>query len=117
KDNREQTITYNVDVIASSRPNGDFLTTTINRANDAGIPVVTWDADAPKSKRMAFYGVDDKAAGRIMGEQAAQLLGGKGTVAIITSIGAVNLQRRLEGVREALAPHAGIKIVEEYDIK
>jgi ABC-type sugar transport system substrate-binding protein len=28
------------------------------------------------------------AAGRIMGEQAASLLGGKGTVAIITSVGA-----------------------------
>jgi ribose transport system substrate-binding protein len=106
-----------VDGIAISCLNGDFLTDTINRAVDAGIPVVTWDADAPKSKRMAFYGVDDKAAGRIMGEQAAQLLGGKGTVAIITSVGAVNLQRRLEGVREALASRPGIKIVEEYDIK
>jgi len=113
----ESFITQRVDGIAISCLNGDFLTDTINRAVDAGIPVVTWDADAPKSKRMAFYGVDDKAAGRIMGEQAAQLLGGNGTVAIITSIGAVNLQRRLEGVREALAPHAGIKIVEEYDIK
>jgi ABC-type sugar transport system substrate-binding protein len=38
---------------------------------DAGIPVVTWDAGAPKSKRIAFYGVDDVAAGRIMGEQAS----------------------------------------------
>jgi ribose transport system substrate-binding protein len=113
----ESFITQKVDGIAISCLNGDFLTDTINRAMDAGIPVVTWDADAPKSKRIAFYGVDDKAAGRIMGEQAAQLLGGKGTVAIITSIGAVNLQRRLEGVREALAPHSGIRIVEEYDIK
>jgi len=113
----ESFITQKVDGIAISCLNGDFLTDTINRAIDAGIPVVTWDADAPKSKRMAFYGVDDKAAGRIMGEQAAQLLGGKGTVAIITSVGAVNLQRRLEGVREALAPHAAITIVEEYDIK
>jgi len=113
----ESFITQKVDGIAISCLNGDFLTDTINRAIDAGIPVVTWDADAPKSKRLAFYGVDDKASGRIMGEQAAQLLGGKGTVAIITSIGAVNLQRRLEGVREALAQHQGIRIVEEYDIK
>ena len=113
----ESFITQKVDGIAISCLNGDFLTDTINRAIDAGIPVVTWDADAPKSKRLAFYGVDDEASGRIMGEQAAQLLGGKGTVAIITSIGAVNLQRRLEGVREALAQHPGIRIVEEYDIK
>ena len=113
----ESFITQKVDGIAISCLNGDFLTDTINRAVDAGIPVVTWDADAPKSKRMAFYGVDDKAAGRIMGEQAVTLLGGKGTVAIITSVGAVNLARRLEGVREVLAQNPDIKIVEVYDIK
>ena len=78
--------------------NGDFLTDTINRAIDAGIPVVTWDSDAPKSKRIAFYGVDDYASGKIMGEQAIKLLNGKGKVAIITSLGATNLQNRLEGV-------------------
>ena len=35
--------------------------------------------------------------GRIMGEQAIKLLNGKGKVALITSMGATNLQRRLEG--------------------
>jgi len=113
----ESFITQRVDGIAISCLNGDFLADTINKAVDAGIPVVTWDADSPKSKRVAFYGVDDKASGRIMGEQAVKLLGGKGTVAIITSVGAVNLQRRLEGVREVLAQHPEMKIVETYDIK
>src|SRR6266699_615236 len=113
----ESFITQRVDGIAISCLNGDFLADTINKAMDAGIPVVTWDADAPKSKRIAFYGVDDKAAGRIMGEQAVTLLGGKGKVAIITSVGAVNLQRRLEGVREVLAQHPQIQVVEVYDIK
>ena len=42
---------------------------------------------------------------------------GKGKVAIITSVGATNLQRRLDGVREALAKAPGIEIVEIYDIK
>src|SRR5437867_3760578 len=113
----ESFITQHVDGIAISCLNGDFLTETINRAIDAGIPVVTWDADAPKSKRLAFYGVDDLAAGRILGDQAAALLGGTGTVAIITSVGATNLERRLQGVRDALATHPRIRIVETYDIK
>ncbi len=30
------------------------LTDAIDRAVDAGIPVVTWDSDAPKSKRQPF---------------------------------------------------------------
>jgi ribose transport system substrate-binding protein len=106
-----------VDGIAISALNGDFLTDTINRAVDAGIPVVTWDSDAPNSKRLAFYGVDDFASGRIMAEQAIQLLDGKGTVAVLTSLGATNLQRRLEGVREGLKAAPGITIVEVYDIK
>jgi ribose transport system substrate-binding protein len=113
----ESFITQKVDGIAISCLNGDFLTDTINRAVDAGIPVTTWDADAPKSKRLAFYGVDDLAAGRILAEQAVALLGGKGTIAIITSVGATNLQRRLDGVKEVLARHPEMPVVEVYDIK
>jgi ribose transport system substrate-binding protein len=113
----ESFITQKVDGIAISSLNGDFLTETINKAIDAGIPVVTWDSDAPKSKRYAFYGVDDFAGGRILGEQAVRLLGGKGKVAIITSVGATNLQRRLDGMKEALAKAPGIQIVEVFDIK
>ena len=74
----ESFITQKVDGIAISCLNGDFLTDTINRAIDAGIPVTTWDADAPKSKRLAFYGVDDLAAGRILAEQAVDAARRKG---------------------------------------
>src|SRR5215510_4225176 len=112
----ESAITQRVDGIAISSLNGDFLTDTINKAIDAGIPVTTWDSDAPKSKRIAFYGVDDFASGRIMGEEAVRLLNGKGKVAIITSVGATNLQRRLDGMKEALAKAPGIQIVEVFDI-
>ena len=113
----ESYITQHVDGMAISALNGDFLTDTINRAVDAGIPVVMWDSDAPKSKRAAFYGVDDRASGRILGEQTVKLLNGKGTVAVITSIGATNLQQRLEGAREVLDKAPGIKVIEVYDIK
>ncbi len=113
----ESYITQRVDGIAISSLNGDFLTETINKAIDAGIPVTTWDSDAPASKRIAFYGVDDLASGRIMGEQAITMLGGKGKVALITSLGAANLTSRLNGVKEALAKAPGIQIVETYDIK
>ena len=113
----ESYITQRVDGIAISSLNGDFLTETINKAIDAGIPVTTWDSDAPASKRIAFYGVDDLSSGRIMGEQAIKMLGGKGKVALITSLGAANLTSRLNGVKEALAKAPGIQIVETYDIK
>lgn len=106
-----------VDGIAISCLNGDLLTDAIDRAVDAGIPVVTWDSDAPKSKRVAFYGVNDIEAGRALGDGLAKLIGGRGRVAMITSLGADNLQKRLDGARAALAAHPDIQIVEVFDVK
>jgi ribose transport system substrate-binding protein len=113
----ESFITQKVDGIAISVLNAEFLKSTIDKAVDAGIPVVTWDSDAPTSKRIAFYGVDDFKAGQIMGEEAGKLLNGKGTVAFLTSLGANNLQRRLEGVQDSLKKYPGIKVVDTFDIK
>ncbi len=113
----ESFISQKVDGIAISVLNAGFLSSTIDKAIDAGIPVVTWDSDAPASKRIAFYGVDDFKSGQIMGEQAAKLLNGKGTVAFITSLGANNLARRLDGAKDALAKYPGIKIIETFDTK
>jgi ribose transport system substrate-binding protein len=113
----ESFISQKVDGIAISVLDADFLASTIDKAIDAGIPVVTWDSDAPKSKRIAFYGVDDYKSGQIMGERAADLLGGKGTVAFLTSLGANNLMRRMDGAKDALAKFPGIRIVDTFDIK
>ena len=113
----ESFITQRVDGIAISALNGDFLTDTINRAIHSGIPVVTWDSDAPKSKRVAFYGVDDYASGTIMAQQAIRLMNGQANVGVITSLGATNLQRRLDGLRDGLKGAPGMKILEVFDIK
>src|SRR5262245_51331636 len=113
----ESFITQRVDGIAISVLNADFLTSAIDKAVDAGIPVVTWDSDAPKSKRFAFYGVDDFKSGQEMGKAAAELLNGKGTVAFLTSLGANNLLRRLDGVKDVLKGYPNIKVVETYDIQ
>lgn len=117
KEVMESFIAQKVDGIAISVTNAEFLKSTIDKAMDAGIPVVTWDSDAPTSKRIAFYGVDDFKAGQVMGEETGKLLNGKGTVAFITSLGANNLQRRLDGVQDSLKKYPGIKVVETYDIK
>ena len=113
----ESFIQQKVDGIAISVLNAESLTSTIDQAVDAGIPVVTWDSDAPASKRFAFYGVDDFKSGQDMGKEAAELLNGKGTVAFITSLGANNLARRLDGVKDVLKNYPGIKVIETYDVK
>ena len=113
----ESFITQKVDGIAISVLSAENLTSTINKAVDAGIPVVTWDSDAPNSKRFAFYGVDDFRSGQEMGKAVVELLGGKGTVALMTSLGANNLARRLDGVKDVLKDHPGIVVVETYDVQ
>lgn len=113
----ESFIAQRVDGIAISCLNGDLLTDAIDRAVDAGIPVVTWDSDAPKSKRQVFYGVNDVEGGRALGDGLAALLGRKGKVAIITALGADNLEKRLEGARAALAAYPDIEIVDQFDVK
>jgi ribose transport system substrate-binding protein len=117
KEIMESFISQKVDGIAISVLNAEAMTSTIDKAVDAGIPVITWDSDAPTSKRIAFYGVDDYKSGQIMGEETGKLLNGKGTVAVLTSLGANNLQQRLQGAKDALAKYPGIKIVDTFDIK
>jgi ribose transport system substrate-binding protein len=114
----ETFIAQGVDGIAISCLNGDYLTPTINEAVDKGIPVVTWDSDAPKSKRVAFYGVNDYQSGVIMGEEIVKLLGQSGgEIAVITTLGADNLAKRLEGAMSVIRQHQQIKVVETFDVE
>jgi ribose transport system substrate-binding protein len=41
----------------------DALTPTINAAADKGVAVMTFDSDAPASKRFGFYGTGDAEIG------------------------------------------------------
>ena len=88
------------------------VTGAINDAVGRGVPVMTFDSDAPESKRFAFYGVDDFKTGQsVMSELAAQM-GGKGKVAILAgNQNAPNLKKRVDGVKDEAAKHPGISIV------
>ena len=112
----ESFVAQRVDGIAVSCLNGDLLTGSIDRANEAGIPVVTWDSDAPRSKRIAFYGVNDIEAGEVLGQGLVDLLGGQGRIAVLTTLGADNLQKRLDGARRAIDA-SEIEVVEVFDVR
>jgi ribose transport system substrate-binding protein len=92
------------------------VTGAINDAVDRGVPVMTFDSDAPQSKRFAFYGVDDVKTGRSVMAELATQLGGKGRVAILAgNQNAPNLQRRVQGVKEEASKHPGIQIVGTFN--
>src|SRR4029434_5790349 len=50
------------------------VTDTINKAVQAGIPVVTFSGDAPTSKRFVALGIDDFQCGEQTFEELAKLL-------------------------------------------
>jgi ribose transport system substrate-binding protein len=79
---------------------------SINAAIEAMIPVITFDSDAPLSKRLTFVGTQNYQAGYKAGEAMAEWLGGKGKIAISTFPGPDHLARRVQGFNDALAANA-----------
>ena len=80
------------------------VTGAINDAVSRGVPVMTFDSDAPQSQRFAFYGVDDEKTGQAVMDELAAQMGKKGTIAILAgNQNAPNLRKRVDGVKQAAA--------------
>ena len=91
------------------------VTGAINDAVARGVPVMTFDSDAPESKRFAFYGVDDIKTGQAVMDELAAQMGGKGNIAILAgNQNAPNLRKRVDGVKEAAKKYPGITVVETF---
>ena len=96
-------ITQKVDGLAISVADVAAMTKSIDAAAAAGIPVITFDADAPGSKRQAYIGTNNKDFGVALGKQLLQLRPDGGKYAMVSGgPGAKNLAERVDGVREAL---------------
>jgi ribose transport system substrate-binding protein len=91
------------------------VTGAINDAVGRGVPVMTFDSDAPQSNRFAFYGVDDIKTGEAVMKELAPLMNEKGKVAILAgNQNAPNLRNRVAGVKQEAAKHPGITIVDTF---
>jgi ribose transport system substrate-binding protein len=99
-----------LDEVIAQQPDGIVLTViqaealqpSIDAAIDAGIPLVTFDADSPLSKRYAFLGTGNYYAGVV----AARYIGGlveSGKAAVVTVPSQNNLAQRTQGFLDTLA--------------
>jgi ribose transport system substrate-binding protein len=91
------------------------LNAIVDKAVDAGIPIVTVDADLPGSKRISFVGTGNFQAGYEGGKKLSQLIGGKGKVALMTKPGQSNLEERIAGYKKAFSESQGINLVQIAD--
>jgi ribose transport system substrate-binding protein len=107
-----QAVKEGVGAILISCSDADRVTPAIDDAVAHGVEVMTFDSDAPKSKRFAYYGVDDHRLGQDVMLQLAKLLGGKGKIAILAgNQNAPNLQQRVDGAKEEAARHPGLQLI------
>ena len=108
----EDVIARRVDGIAISCNDPTACIDPINRAVDAGIPVMCWDADSPQSKRFTYFGLDNIDAGRAAAELLVKAMGTRGKIAILTGVpGAFNLEERIRGFRLGIAAYPDIQVV------
>jgi ribose transport system substrate-binding protein len=110
-----QAVNEGANVVLISCSDAAKVNGAINDAVARGVPVMTFDSDAPSSKRFAYYGVDDLETGQRVMAELAKIMNSKGTVAILAgNQNAPNLQKRAEGVRKEAAKYPGIKIVNTF---
>ena len=94
-----------------------ILQPEIDKATDAGIPVVTILGDLPDSKRIAYVGSYQRDLGYTGGMAVAEALGGKGKVAILSIPGVQMFDDREAGFREAFAKFPDMEVVQVGDTK
>lgn len=90
----------------------------INKAVDAGIPVITCVAEGSKpSERLFFYGQNAEQAGELAGQLIEEYTGGEGKVGVITGIlGATQHELRKNGALEYLEANVpGVDIVGVFE--
>jgi ribose transport system substrate-binding protein len=108
----EAAISAKVDAIAVAPSQADQLQPTLQKAVDAGIPVILIDTNIPTFEaKSAFVGTDNKLGGTMAGEFIAKKLAAGDEVAIIRGAAGDPVHNlREEGAKEALEK-AGIKVV------
>lgn len=111
-----------LDEVLGQDPDGVVLTViqaealqpSIDNAINSGVPLVTFDADSPLSKRYSFLGTGNYAAGVM----AARHIGGlnpSGKAAVITVPSQNNLAQRMQGFIDTIrSEYPGIETGESF---
>lgn len=95
-----------IDGVVVQPVSASLLDDCINALVNAGKPVITFGADAPKSKRMCYVGPNAYKAGRIGGQILANYIGKQGRVFIITQIsGHMQTLERKHGFLDRMNEH------------
>lgn len=108
----EQFIKEGVNLLIVSPNQIHTISSVIDKAYDAGIPVILFDRKTDSKKYTAFIGADNYEAGYEIGNFIAQQLDGKGNIAEICGLQASSPAiERNRGFMDALKDYSGIKVI------
>ena len=108
----EQFIKEGVDLLIVSPNQIHTISSVIDKAYDAGIPVILFDRKTDSRKYTAFIGADNYEAGHEIGYFIGQQLEGKGNIAEICGLQASSPAiERNRGFMDALKNYPDIKVV------
>jgi len=74
----------------------------VEKALAAGIPVVSYNADAKDNKRLCYIGQDLFLSGKGLGQRIVELVGEGPVAGFIATPGQLNIQPRMDGARAAI---------------
>jgi len=107
----ENMISLQVDGIALAPLNRSAQRRTVERAVQAGIPVVVFDSEIDGDAHVSFVATNNKQGGVLAAKHLTELLGGKGRVMVLRFVqGTGSTEARAEGFIET-AKAAGFEIV------
>ena len=108
----EQFIKEGVNLLIVSPNQIHTISSVIDKAYDAGIPVILFDRKTDSKKYTAFIGADNYEAGHEIGYFIGQQLEGKGNIAEICGLQASSPAiERNRGFMDALKSYPNIKVV------
>lgn len=119
EDDREAQINL-MDVLVSRQVDGIVLAplddralvAPVERAVQAGIPVVIIDSDLQSDHQVSFVATDNHRGGELAGQRMAELLGEKGKVVMLRyQEGSASTMNREKGFMESIGAHPGIEVI------
>lgn len=110
----ENMIAQGFDAIIFSPVDAEAMSIAVDKAHDAGVPVIGVNTRVESDKLTAYVGSDDVTAGEIEMEYIAEKMGGKGNIVVMEGpIGqSAQIQRR-EGIHNVLEQYPDIEILSE----
>jgi ribose transport system substrate-binding protein len=111
----EDILVQNFDGVAISPIDAAAMSPLLDKVS-ARMPVVCMDSDAPNSKRIAYVGSDNVAAGHVAGKAAVDALAAAGTKTgkVALFVGRMDMQNSIErkqGIDEVLSKVGGLEVL------